>query len=502
MHQQIISENIMKQYKLIFITGLLSILFYTSGFSQRITSYWMKNLPQGNYLNPAKESGCKIFIDIPVLPNFDINLTHSGFTINDAIKQHPFYLDSFMIDLDGIEKALKTGNNINAETEISILNFGLALKNDLNISFGVNYKLSEFFEYPKALIELRRGNYRKNETPLAFNFRQNLNLYREIYIGASKNFNNTLYLGAKLKYLSGYANIKTNKMDLEWYTSIKPEDMYDWTFNSDFDINAASIIPWNFTDSAGQINGIDIDTTLISNPSSDLSSLLFPKNTGLGIDLGIEYILNNRLTLSASLIDFGYISWKTNSKIMTQQATFKFSGLDIAKYIGNLNDTTGENTTLGEKIKNDMIDTLMNVFNPTIEETAYRTSLNSKIYLGANLKITNWLNTGFLYKGIFFNKSLISAWSFSANANLFKALSYSVSYTIMNASANNIGMGLAYKAGPFQMYLITDNMAAPFWAVNGSNFSDEWLKNTKTFNFSFGLNFLICGNKYDIGLME
>lgn len=103
---------------------------------------------------------------------------------------------------------------------------------------------------------------------------------------------------------------------------------------------------------------------------------------------------------------------------------------------------------------------------------------------------------------MFFNKSLLSSYTFSANTNFFKAWSYSVSYSIMNASANNIGMGLSYKIGPWQMYLITDNIAAPFWAVNESSFSDEWLKNTKTVNFSFGLNFLICGNTHDIGLME
>ncbi|MCF6184922.1 MAG: DUF5723 family protein [Bacteroidales bacterium] len=492
----------MKQFKHIFTIILISTLFFSSAFSQRLTSYWMQHLPQGTYLNPAKQTGCKVFIDIPVLPNFDINVTHSGFTINDAIKPRPYTQNSFMIDLDGIEKALKTGNNINFETEFSLLNIGITLRNDMYVSFGMNYKFSEYFEYPKALIELRRGNYRLNETPLAFDFKQNLDLHREIYIGVSKNFNNTLYLGAKLKYLSGYANIKTSTMNLEWYTDIKTEAMYDWTFNSDFDIKAASIIPWNFTDSLGQINGINIDTTLLNNPASDLSSFIFPKNTGLGVDLGIEYNLNNQLTLSASLIDFGFIKWKTSPKIMTQKATFKFSGLDIAKYIGNLNDTTGANTTLGEKIKNDMIDTLLNVFNPNIEETSYTTALNSKLYLGANLKITDWLSAGLLYRGLFFNKSLISSYTFSANTNFFKAWSYSVSYSIMNASANNIGMGLSYKVGPFQMYLITDNIAAPFWAVNESTFSDNMLKNTKTVNFSFGLNFLICGHKYDIGLME
>ena len=491
----------MKIFKHIIIVSIFTTL-YSSGFSQRLSSYWMQHLPQSTYLNPAKQTGCKIFIDIPVLPNFDVNINHSGFNINDAIKPRPYMPDSFMIDLDGIETALKTGNDINLETEFSILNIGVTLKNDMNISFGINYKMSEYFQYPKALIELRRGNYRPNGTPLSFAFKQNFDFYREIYVGVSKKINPELSVGAKLKYLSGYANIKASKMSVDWYTNTADDGMYEWTFNSDFNIKAASIIPWNFTDSAGQINGVEVDTTLISNPTSDLSSFIFPKNTGLGVDLGIEYNLADRLLLSASLIDFGFISWKTSPTVMTQQATFKFSGLDIAKYIGNLNDTTGANASLGDKIKNDIIDTLTNVFNPDIAKTSYKTSLNSKIYLGADLKITNWLDAGFLYRGIFFNKNLLSSYTFSANTNFFKAWSYSVSYSIMNASANNIGMGLAYKIGPWQMYLITDNIAVPFWTVNGSAFADNMLKNTKSVNFSFGFNFLICGNKYDIGLME
>jgi hypothetical protein len=491
----------MKTVKHIFIlTVLLSIVFNFSGYSQRLTTYWMPHLPQSTYLNPAKQSGCKIFIDIPYLPNFDINFNHSGFSINDAIKQNPYSPDSFMIDLDGIEKALKDGNNINLESQFSIINFGLALANGININAGMNYNISEFFQYPKALIEIRRGNYRENGTPLAFNFKQNFSFTREIYIGASKKINNTFFVGAKLKYYSGYVNLNASKLNIDWYTATKEEDMWDWTFNSDFDIKTASVIPWNFTDSAGIINGLEVDETLLNNPSSNLSSLLFPKNSGFGLDAGIEYNINDRLVLSGSIIDFGYIKWKTSSKIMTQQASFKFSGLDIAKYLGNINDTT--NTSLGEKIANDMIDTLVHVFNPEIENTSYTTLLNTKLFLGADMKITDWFNAGFLYRGIFFNKKLVSSYTLSANTNFFKAWSYSVSYSIMNASANNIGMGLAYKIGPWQMYLITDNIAVPFWAANESNFSDNLLKNTKSVNFSFGLNFLICGKSYDIGLME
>ena len=39
--------------------------------------------------NPAKKLDCKLFIDLPVIPNFSFNAFHSGFTINDAIPRCP-----------------------------------------------------------------------------------------------------------------------------------------------------------------------------------------------------------------------------------------------------------------------------------------------------------------------------------------------------------------------------------------------------------------------------
>ena len=73
----------------------------------------------------------------------------------------------------------------------------------------------------------------------------------------------------------------------------------------------------------------------------------------------------------------------------------------------------------------------------------------------------------------------------------------------MDGFSGNLGMGLAYKIGPFQTYIITDNVAVPFWAMNESNFSNNWLTKTKRVNLSFGMNFVICRNKTgDIGLME
>lgn len=487
----------------IIISFIVLMSFAVTTSAQNNTLYWMKHLPQTMNTNPAKQLNCKLFIDIPVLPNFSVNAVHSGFTINDAFKIHPTLPDSFMIDLDGIEKALSDKNNISFETEFSILNLGLSLSNNLSVTFGINYKISESFEYPKALIELRRGNYREDGTPLSFDLGQNFMAHREVYAGISKTFFGNLNVGGRIKILSGYANFKTNQMKIDWYTETDIDSMYDWTFNSDFDIRTSSPVAWNFEyDSLSQISGINYDSLYIDNIGDNISDLIFPGNMGFGIDLGIEYNLNERFLFSASVIDLGFIKWKKNPTILTQKASFPFSGLDIGEYIGSLDDAQSGTAGLDSAIMADMIDTLMTVFNPTIEQLAYTTGLNTKIYAGVNIIATDWLDFGFLYKGAVYNKKLYSAYTVSANTNFFKGWSYSVSYSLMDGLANNIGVGLAYKLGSFQMYFLTDNISAPFWAMNESEMADNWLKNTKRVNFSFGMNFLLCGNNQDIGLLE
>jgi hypothetical protein len=482
---------------------LLFVLFfnalYLNGRGQSNTMFWMKSLPQTANYNPAKQTGAKLFIDIPALPNFTINAFHTGFTVDDALK--PIPSDTmFMIDLDGIENALNLKNNINFDFDLSILNLGFSIGNDMFASFGINYKANESFWYPKGLIEIRRLNYRENNTPLSFDFSQNLTIHREIFVGLSKDMGNGFTFGGRLKFLSGYANISTEQLKIDWYTETSPDSMYEWTFISDMNIRLSTPVDWSIQyDSLGSFQSFQ---TLPFNPRENISALIFPNNPGLAIDLGAEYNLDDRFIFSASIIDFGFIKWNSNPGIMTQNAQFRFSGIDVAKYISGLESITGGTDSLGQKIAQDMIDTIKTVFNPSIEESAYRTRLNSKIYLGVDAVVNDYLNIGVLYRGLISDKKLSSGFTLSANTNFLKGWSYSLTYSIMNGKANNVGMGLAYKVGPWQMYFITDNMAVPFWAMNESKFSDNWLKNTKTLNFAFGMNFILFNKKYDIGLLE
>lgn len=496
----------MKQFYKINIVFALLLSLSLSVFSQNNTLYWMKHLPQSMNTNPAKQSNCKFFIDIPVLPNFQFDLAHTGFTLDDAIMDHPTVQDSFMIDLVTLNDALgKNRNSFDFSTEVSLINLGFALKNNMYFTFGVNYKVSQHFQYPKALIEITKGNYRPNGEALSFDFRESFMSHREFYLGISKNFYDKLYIGGRIKFLNGYANIDAKNMKLDWYTSTKDDEVYDWTFISNIDINASIPVDWEITqDSLGNITDVQVDDPEID--ENDIyGSLkgLIPHNFGMGVDLGIEYQINKNILVSASVVDFGFIKWKTNPvNIISKDVNFTFSGLDVANYIDSYDDATSSSDDEGENMLNDILDTLSTSFAPIITEEKYTTVLNTKIYAGGNFAVNDWLDFGLLYKGIVMNKSLYSSFTASGNLNFFRGWSYTMSYTMIDRKANNVGMGLAYKIGPFQMYFITDNIAVPLSVAFDTPTTHKWIMNTKRANFAFGMNFTLCKQKHDIGLLE
>ena len=497
----------MKQnFKKYIILTVITLFISSSIFSQNNTLYWMRHLPQSMNTNPAKQSNCKFFIDIPVLPNFQFDAAHTGFSINDAIMEHPTAQDSFMIDLVSLNSALgKNRNSFDFETEFSLINMGFALKNNMYFTFGVNYKFSENFQYPKSLIEITKGNYRPNGEPLSFDFRESFMSHRELYLGISKSFYDKLYIGGRLKFLNGYANIDAKKIKVDWYTSTKDENIYDWRFESDIDFNASIPVAWKLEkDSLGNIT--DVTT---SEPKIDENDIygsikgIIPHNFGMGIDLGIEYQINKNILVSASVVDLGFIKWKTNpANVKLEGAEYTFNGLDVANYIGSYNDALGAGEAEGQSMGSDIIDTLTTLFTPTITTDAYTTNLNTKIYAGGNFAVKEWLDFGLLYRGVVMNKSLYSSATVSANLNFFRGWSYTLSYSMIDRRANNIGMGLAYKLGPFQMYFITDNVAVPLSIAFDTPRTHRWILNTKRANFAFGMNFTLCKKKHDIGLLE
>jgi hypothetical protein len=92
------------------------------------------------------------------------------------------------------------------------------------------------------------------------------------------------------------------------------------------------------------------------------------------------------------------------------------------------------------------------------------------------------------------DKQLREALTLSANINLGNALSTSFSYTATNNRHDNLGAGLAFRAGIVQFYLISDRIPVMWNKIKDKNNSVVIPADWNTVNLRLGMN-LVFGNR-------
>lgn len=427
-----------------YFTLLLLFLFSISVFSQQnLTMYNMSSLQQTQaHVNPAITPTSKINIAIASLlppfpfPSMYVNFSNSGFKLSDLIthdSQNKTYFD-----FDNMLGKLKKNNYITSSVQIDLLTFGFKHKKNY-FSFNFSEKIENRFRYPKDFLNvLINGNGASGilGEEQKFNFGIDAMHYTDISIGYNREIiEKKLTIGAKIKYLMGHENIYTKKSDVSLTTGTQN---YDLTTKTDIAIYTSGL------DTNSRLNGDNFST----------SKYIFnTKNSGFGIDLGANYIINEKWSASASVLDLGFINWKEaniNYVSKNPNNTVTFTGV-------NLKDFINDSSNVEDAFQHTM-DSIYDQIELEKNNNTYRTWLNSKFYLSANYHINEKNSAGLLIYGQFYDKKVHPAVSLSYNTAIGRWLNASISYSILNRSYNNVGFGLVLNPGWFQWYIISDNI--------------------------------------------
>ncbi len=433
-----------KQIQKIVLVLLMAAPF--KGISQvPLTQYFIKSISENDFLNPGRMPETKLNISLPVLSSTYLGYSNSGFALSDLITKKP-KTDSMEFNTSNMLSKLSENNYLNMSLNTEILGFGIKVKRNY-YSFNARFRNEVNLSYSKAMLSfLFNGNSAFLGQRADLNMQLNATSYTEYALGfihSSKN--DKLTIGGHLKYLSGHANLNMKRAKLGIYTD---SNTYSITATPDLLINTSSI-----------------DT------GSNNTMGLLGENTGLGIDVGFSYKLSDKITVSGSITDLGFINWKTNVanyQTNTTQSNFTFSGFDINKL----------GTSLQPYIDS-LSDSLKHVFDPKKTANSYKTGLGTKVYAGINYKLAKGLDAGLLLFGKFENDKFYSAVTVSLNKELSKFLNVSASYSRVNKT-NNIGFGVSLNLLPIQIYMVSDN-------IFSLNRVDE-VRNT---NLHFGLNLAI-----------
>jgi hypothetical protein len=424
------------------LTGLF--FFNQLKAQQDFTLYNMSVVPQRTYLNPAfKPSTGKIIIGLPMLSSEYLNVSNSGFKYSDIIKHRSD--DSLYVDFDNMLSKLAQNNYLSVTYHPDIFSFGIMLDKNY-ISFNVTEKVDVRFRYPKNFMEfVWKGNGALLDKELNFNFGLNFSHYREYALGLARDLTDKLSVGVKLKYLYGMENLYTKKSDITLFTGSQD---YAITAKANIDINSS---------------GLDKDTT---NQGTSFSNYaLRRKNNGAGIDFGAVYKVTEKFTLSASVLDLGFIKWNnapTNYVSHDVNSHFTYNGFELNQLINSDSSSTKD-------IGKAMGDSLSKIFKIDTLHHGYTTKLSTQIYLGANYSITEKGTAGVILYGQVFDKSVHPGIAFSYNHKLFNWLSLSASYSAYNRSFSNIGIGAAFTGGPVQLYIVTDNVLGMVFPQHAKN---------------------------------
>lgn len=287
--------------------------------------YFFKDSPHSTGLNPASVPDNKFHFYLGFgLSDFRFNT--SGFTYHDIINRHPVYADSLRFDIKGLAEKLKDNNDLNFSYDIDLLGFGFGIGRNY-FSYRMYMNMSSRFSFSKGLFDFVLYGTETPEKKLALmdGKLMDVNGYIAHSVSYGREINDKLKVGASIKYLNGLINVKTEKADMG--LDYSNEDRI--TANGSVDILTSNVF-----------GSISISSLFDSNSNYSFTSESFADivsnavdNKGLAFDLGASYKLNDKMELSVSILDLGFINWKSNNtRIRNKNSsnTVTFGGIETS----------------------------------------------------------------------------------------------------------------------------------------------------------------------------
>lgn len=487
--------------KKILLTLGLGLIYFAAYSQTDLTIYYMDNIPQRMYQNPAFKPTYKINIGLPV-----ISSVHAGYLSNTITPDALFTIDNGtpILKLNQFQNDIKKNNYIGLDLNIDLLSFGFQIGENNYFSFNATENIFMRTNLPEGMLLLPlTGNagFADHGGNLDFNnFGIDFNHYREYGFGWQRQWNDKLSVGARVKYLYGMENIHVKKNSYSLQTD---PDTWDWTLSGSMDIRTSGLPIQVHSDGSGNITtgieGEQIDIT--DTNGADISGYLFKRdNYGFGLDLGGDYKLSDKISVNASIVDLGFIKWaQYNDNFVTQEADFLYTGLDLTELIYAGSATEDSLQAILDKLQNDFTTQTQLKTN----NDAYSTSLITRLHFGGQYQVYETEktkgNAGALIQTEIYKGSIRPSVTLSYNQSVGRWLNASVSYSYANSSLKNLGAGLSLNLGPVQIYAVADNLLA----FNMTKFSDNgesqfmFPKSAKYIHVHTGLNIAFGGKDKD-----
>ncbi|WP_296618689.1 DUF5723 family protein [Marivirga sp.] len=449
----------MKKY--IFIIGAATLIFcaHKSSAQQEFTLYHMPVLSQSTYLNAAS------------VPEFKVSLTLPGTSVfvglnNSAFNTKAFVDKSGNVDYAKFVSSLKESNNyLGAGASVDLFNLRLKVANNF---FSISSRLihDTRFLYPQDLLGVVSEGFQDQYSLTGIGLHSSTYIENAVGFTRAKPDSRWTY-GGRLKLLSGIANVQTNRSDLE--LNINNDNIYNYQVDIDLEVNSSVGIDETFTDDLGSLNSVNDYRNAVN------------LNRGYAIDGGVTYQHTNKLSFGLAVNNVGFINWGNYVRNYTSKFSTTYDGIVIEDFNNSGNNLDSVANHYQEVFKE----------NTDTTKQAYQTWLPSTVFLSAHYQLSPKVRaSGSIYTEFF--RGISVGGTAGLNISLGKGIDFTTSWWYLRKSAANMGLGLVFKTGWVQSYIIMDNvLPLSFVNINDTELGINDLLlpyQMKNVNFRFGIN--------------
>jgi Family of unknown function (DUF5723) len=445
------------------IIAIICIFFVTNAvFSQTgVIGYGSNAAIPTQMSNPALSPNVRFVVSVPFMSSVMIEQNNS-FKLTDWLSTEG---GKTYLSFDKFLTLSQETNSFNTNFGADLFNIGFRVKDKNFFSIGAQTFSSNYGSFSKDLIKLvAEGN--ANHSTITLNKESVYHtFFSDLFFGYSRSLiDNKLKIGAKLKIIKGQSHFQTDNLN--------------FTLTTDPNSNPAYAI--NVTGSmqaqAGGIVGILTDTLLSPNSNDMIKKNFMGMGTGTGFDLGASYQVTPKLTLSASAINIGNITWKkeyATKLAITGSGKFNFTGIKV-----NIND--GENGNAADSVQQAAKD----AFKISQTKGEFSSALPTLIYFQAGYKFSDKHQLSAVFRTQSINKKSNNLLGLSYAFTPNRLLQLLGGVTLLDMKNPSLGAGIVFSPGPFQIHVLADNVSG----LSG-------IDNTNRMQIQMGLNVVIKNKK-------
>ncbi|MGN0189713.1 MAG: DUF5723 family protein [Candidatus Cryptobacteroides sp.] len=482
--------------KKIFNIFVFSLVLGTAAFAQTTmnTAYFLDGYDFRHRLNPATPSARSYFA-LPAVGNTSVGVASNMGIKNFLYPTADGGLTTFMnsqVDADSFISKLNKNNIISQDLNTTVFSVGAWGKKNGFTTVELNLRETASVNLPRDLFSFMK-NVGGAQSYNISNLGVKAKAYMELSLGQSQRISDKLVVGAKVKALLGVASADLTMKNLNLEMS---EDK--WRVEADGTLQASvgdfiNIPTYGETGtvpdgkSADQIDFGSIGFNSGFKPSSVLGGF------GVAFDLGFSYEIFKGLTVSAAVLDLGFIHWKSSVLASTNNNSWEFNGFD--------------NVSLDENSPN----SISNQFNKITEgledltvlykqeSGAYNEMLSATINAAVEYKMPFWdgMSVGGLFTARIQGSHSQCEGRVSVNIAAGNCLGFSASYGLSNFGSS-FGAYLNLHCRAIDFFVGTDSLVTNFAPC------DSFLVPYKKLNLAmnFGLAFNVSKRKDNRGFIK